>query len=364
MTDGILRFIPGVRVARTYDRSWLTSDVVAGLVLTAILIPVGMGYAQAAGLPAIAGLYATIIPLLLYAVFGPSRILVLGPDSSLAAIIAATVAPLALGDPERATSLAAALALISGAFCIAFGVLRLGLLTELLSKPIRIGYLNGIALTVFIGQLPKLFGFSVDTDGVTVSAAPSSSAWHRRGHRPGGTRGRAGRDRGHPRLSTMASGHPGRPHRGGRRNRDRGTPRARGVGRRPGRRAAAAGAADVRDPGCLDRGRGGDGGGRTRHRGRIDGRHERPVADPCGPRRREGGPEPGAARAWRGERRRRSVPRVLDQRQRIADAGRRAGGSEDPARRRGRRPDDRRAPRRRPGPDDEPATGRPGRRSS
>jgi len=166
MSDGVLRLIPGIGVARAYDRSWLAPDFIAGLVLTAILIPVGMGYAQAAGLPAIAGLYATIIPLLLYALFGPSRILVIGPDSSLAAIIAATVAPLALGDPARAEDLAAALALISGAFCIAFGVLRLGLLTDLLSKPIRIGYLNGIALTVFIGQLPKLFGFSVDGEGV------------------------------------------------------------------------------------------------------------------------------------------------------------------------------------------------------
>jgi high affinity sulfate transporter 1 len=168
MTDGILRLIPGLRVARAYERSWLPADLVAGLVLTAILIPVGMGYAQAAGLPAIAGLYATIVPLLLYAVFGPSRILVLGPDSSLAAVIAATVAPLALGDEARALDLAAALALVSGAFCIAFGVLRLGLLTELLSKPIRIGYLNGIALTVFISQLPKLFGFSVDADDVPM----------------------------------------------------------------------------------------------------------------------------------------------------------------------------------------------------
>ena len=166
MTDGTLRFIPGLRVARAYQRSWLAADAVAGVVLTAILIPVGMGYAQAAGLPAITGLYATIVPLLLYAVFGPSRILVIGPDSSLAAIIAATIAPLALGDQTRAMDLAAGLALISGACCIAFGVLRLGLLTDLLSTPTRIGFLNGIALTVFIGQLPKLFGFSVDAEGI------------------------------------------------------------------------------------------------------------------------------------------------------------------------------------------------------
>jgi high affinity sulfate transporter 1 len=165
MTDGLLRLVPGVGVARRYERAWLPKDIVAGIVLTAILVPVGMGYAEAAGLPAIAGLYATIVPLLIYALFGPSPILVLGPDSSLAAIIAATIAPLALGDPERATDLAAGLALVSGAFCIAFAVLRLGLLTDLLSKPIRIGYLNGIALTVFVSQLPKLFGFSVDAEG-------------------------------------------------------------------------------------------------------------------------------------------------------------------------------------------------------
>jgi high affinity sulfate transporter 1 len=170
MTDEAWRLLPGARVMRTYQRAWLGSDIVAGLVLTAVLVPVGMGYAQAAGLPPIAGLYATILPLLVYALFGPSRILILGPDSSLAAIIAATVAPLALGDPTRAGDLAAGLALVSGTFCIAFGALRLGILTELLSKPIRIGSLNGIALTVFVGQLPRLFGFSVRAEGVPGTA--------------------------------------------------------------------------------------------------------------------------------------------------------------------------------------------------
>jgi len=89
--------LPGLALLRTYERPWLAKDVVAGLVLTAVLVPVGMGYAEAAGLPAITGLYATIVPLLVYAALGPSRILVLGPDSSLAAIIAATVIPLAAG---------------------------------------------------------------------------------------------------------------------------------------------------------------------------------------------------------------------------------------------------------------------------
>ncbi len=170
MTNGARRLVPAVHMLRTYQRAWLGNDIVAGLVLTAVLVPVGMGYAQAAGLPPIAGLYATIIPLLVYAVLGPSPVLVLGPDSSLAPLIAATIAPLVLADPARATDLAAALALVSGTLCIAFGVLRLGILTELLSKPIRIGTLNGLALTILVGQLPKLFGFSADGDGVPAAA--------------------------------------------------------------------------------------------------------------------------------------------------------------------------------------------------
>ena len=173
-----------------------------------------MGYAEAAGLPAIAGLYATIIPLLAYALFGPSPILVLGPDSSLAAIIAATIAPLAIGDPGHATDLAAGLALISGAFCIAFGVLRLGLLTDLLSKPIRIGYLNGIALTVFVGQLPKLFGFSVDAEGVVAETRGVRRGGHRRPDQPRGARHRARVDRDHRGRSPMAAGGPRGPDRG------------------------------------------------------------------------------------------------------------------------------------------------------
>ena len=145
---------------QTYQRPWLAKDIMAGLVLTAILVPVGMGYAEAAGLPAIYGLYATIVPLIAYAIFGPSRILVLGPDSSLAAIIAATIVPLAAGDPDRLVALAGMLALLTGGLCILAGLAHFGFITDLLSKPIRLGYLNGIALTVLIGQLPKLLGFS------------------------------------------------------------------------------------------------------------------------------------------------------------------------------------------------------------
>ncbi len=153
-------------VLRHYRLNWLRRDLVAGLVLTAVLVPVGMGYAEAAGLPAINGLYATIVPLLVYAIFGPSRIMVLGPDSSLAAVIAAVVVPLAAGDPARTIALAGMLAVFSGLMCILAGLAHLGVITELLSKPIRYGYMNGIALIVLVGQLPKLFGFSVEGDGV------------------------------------------------------------------------------------------------------------------------------------------------------------------------------------------------------
>ncbi len=163
---GLSRWIPAIPALRTYQRPWLAKDLMAGLVLTAILVPVGMGYAEAAGLPAIYGLYATIVPLLAYAIFGPSRILVLGPDSSLAAIIAATIVPLAAGDPDRLVALAGALALLTGGLCILAGLARFGFITDLLSKPVRLGYLNGIALTVIIGQLPKLLGFSSSGDNL------------------------------------------------------------------------------------------------------------------------------------------------------------------------------------------------------
>ena len=164
------RWVPGLSVLGAYQRSWLARDIGAGLVLTSILVPVGMGYAEAAGLPAINGLYATIVPLLAYAVFGPSRILVLGPDSALAGLIAATVLPLAAGDTVRAMGLASALAVLSGALCVVAGIARLGFVTDLLSKPIRYGYLNGIALTVLTGQLPKVLGFDVVGDTLVAEA--------------------------------------------------------------------------------------------------------------------------------------------------------------------------------------------------
>jgi high affinity sulfate transporter 1 len=159
------RWLPGLRVLRQYDPGWLRHDIAAGIVLTTMLVPVGIAYAEASGVPGIYGLYATIVPLLAYALFGPSRVLVLGPDSALAPVILAVVVPLSNGDPARAIALASAMALVSGAVCVAAGLARLGFITELLSKPIRYGYMNGIALMVFLSQLPKLFGFSTDAEG-------------------------------------------------------------------------------------------------------------------------------------------------------------------------------------------------------
>lgn len=169
--SGWSRWFPGLRTLRGYHLSWLRHDLVAGLVLTTMLVPVGIAYAVASGVPGIYGLYATIVPLLAYALFGPSRILVLGPDSSLAAVILAVVLPLSGGDPQRAIALAAAMAIVSGAVCVLAGIARLGFVTELLSKPIRYGYMNGIALTVLISQVPKLFGFKIESEG------PLRSLW-------------------------------------------------------------------------------------------------------------------------------------------------------------------------------------------
>jgi high affinity sulfate transporter 1 len=158
---GLYRWIPILATLRSYKRDWVLHDIVAGLVLTAILVPVGMGYAAASGLPAIYGLYATIVPLIVYAIFGSSRIMVLGPDSALAALIAATILPLAAGDADKAVAFAGMLAILSGLLCILAGLARFGFITDLLSKPIRDGYLNGIALTVLIGQLPNVLGFPI-----------------------------------------------------------------------------------------------------------------------------------------------------------------------------------------------------------
>ena len=162
------RIVPGISVLRTYKREWFRHDLVAGLVLTTLLVPQGMAYAGLAGLPPETGLYTTAAALLAYALFGPSRILVVGPDSTLAPIVFATLVAVAGtgADPARAMALAGALAILMGLICIAAGFAKLGIVAELLSKPVRLGFLNGVALIIIAGQLPKLVGFASQSASV------------------------------------------------------------------------------------------------------------------------------------------------------------------------------------------------------
>ena len=164
--------LPGARALAGYRRSWLPRDIVAGLVLVTLLVPQGMAYAELAGLPAITGLYASVTCLLAYALFGPSRILVLGPDSALASMIAATIVAIigSNGSPERAIALASMLALMVGAIMLIAAFAKLGFVADLLSKPTQIGYMNGLALIILVGQLPRLFGFSVSANGLIDEA--------------------------------------------------------------------------------------------------------------------------------------------------------------------------------------------------
>lgn len=164
-TRPLEQFVPAVGAARSYRRAWLRSDLVAGLVLAAILVPQGMAYAELAGLPAVTGLYTTIGCLVGYAIFGPSRVLVLGPDSSVSPLIFAAIIPLgATDDPQTAIALAGMLALLVGLIEIALGIGKLGFVADLLSSEVQVGYMNGLAITIIVGQLPKLFGFSTDAD--------------------------------------------------------------------------------------------------------------------------------------------------------------------------------------------------------
>ncbi|MFZ2549796.1 MAG: SulP family inorganic anion transporter, partial [Candidatus Microthrix subdominans] len=162
----LARWAPGLGTLRRYEGAWLRPDLIAGVVLAAILVPQGMAYAELAGLPPVIGLYTTIACLVAYAVFGPSRVLVLGPDSSVSPLILAAITPLLVtGDPESAIALAGMLAVLVGVIMIGLGLAKLGFVADLLSSEVRVGYLNGLAVTIIVGQLPKLFGFSTDADG-------------------------------------------------------------------------------------------------------------------------------------------------------------------------------------------------------
>lgn len=159
-----MRYVPGLRAARRYRPDWLRYDLAAGVVLTGLLVPQGMAYAELAGMPPITGIYATMVPLLVYAVFGPSRIMVVAPDSAIAPLVAAAVIPLAGAEPEARMGVAALLAVMVGVLCLGAGIARLGFVTDLLSKPVRIGYLAGIAIVVLADQAAKVLGIDVGAD--------------------------------------------------------------------------------------------------------------------------------------------------------------------------------------------------------
>ena len=163
--DLVQRWAPGLVLLRRHRGAGLRRDLVAGVVLAALLVPQGMAYATLAGLPPVTGLYATVVPLAVYFLLGPSRILVLGPDSAVSPLVAAAIVPLAAaGDASGRIALAGMLAVLVGAIMLAGGLARFGFVTELLSTPVRLGYLMGIAVTVIVDQLPGLFGFSVESE--------------------------------------------------------------------------------------------------------------------------------------------------------------------------------------------------------
>jgi high affinity sulfate transporter 1 len=163
------RFAPGLRPLLEYRREWLGIDLVAGLSVAAVAVPTAIAYAQLIGFEPIVGLYAAILPLVAYALFGTSRQLIVNPDAATCAIFAATVLPLAGGDPDTLRSLSVALAVLTGLICIAAGIFRLGFLADFLAKPILVGYLNGVAISIFLGQIGKVFGFSMHSRGIIAS---------------------------------------------------------------------------------------------------------------------------------------------------------------------------------------------------
>jgi high affinity sulfate transporter 1 len=156
----LCRYAPGLRSLLSYQPSWLGSDIAAGLSVAAIALPVGIAYSDLAGVPAVVGMYSAIFPLLAYALFGSSRQLMTGPDAATCIIVAASLGPLAGGDTQLYLALMVVLTLMTGTLYIIGGVARLGFIANFLSQPILAGYLNGIALIILTGQLPKLCGYT------------------------------------------------------------------------------------------------------------------------------------------------------------------------------------------------------------
>ena len=164
-TSKVARWLPGIDLVRNYRREWFPNDVVAGLSVAAVALPIGIAYAQLAGFPPVVGIYSCILPPVAYALFGSSRQLVVNPDTAACAIVAATVGPLAAGNAIRYAELSIVLTVLTGLLCIVGGLLGFGVIANFLSRPILTGYLNGIALTIIAGQLGALFGFKVSPGG-------------------------------------------------------------------------------------------------------------------------------------------------------------------------------------------------------
>ena len=271
---------------RTYKPAWLRFDLVAGIVLAAILVPQGLAYAELAGLPPVTGLYTTIACLVVYALLGPSRVLVLGPDSSVSPLIFAAIVPLVVAnDTASAIAMAGMLALMVGLIEIGLGLGKLGFIADLLSQEVQVGYMNGLAITIIVGQLPKLFGFSTEGDTFVDDVV----AFFQNLDQTNTTTLLVG-------LGTLAlllglphdlEEDPGRARRRGGGHGGLGRLRPRGRGRED-RRHAAVGAADALVPldrrrRCRDaRGR------RGRHRPGLADRHHRHVLELRRPARRRG----------------------------------------------------------------------------
>ena len=328
----VTRWLPGVATLVGYRREWLRDDVVAGIVLAALLVPQGMAYAELAGMPAVAGIYATMVPMSVYALVGPSRILVVGPDSAVSPLVAAAVLSVAAAGSAQALALGGLIAVVTGMVCVLAGLARAGFVTELFSQPVRIGYLNGLALTILVGQAAEAARVlhRVAYPDRRVAVAGERDRRHRCDRaRPGRLRPRVILTLRYlrPRLpgilaavvaSTAAVAVLGLS--------------VPVVGRLPSRSARRRPAALGSAPPVGARGR------RDRHRVRRLHRHERPLAKLRRTDRPGRRPEPRAGRAGRREHRCRALPGVSDQLERIAHDGRRDGGGADSrsgARRRG-----------------------------
>ncbi len=162
----VLNYMPGLKNLLAYDKSWLKHDVKAGLSVAAVALPVAIAYAELAGVGAIVGLYSCVLPMLAYALFGSSRQLIVGPDATTCAVIAAVVVPLSAGNPELHWQLTIVMTVMMGGWCLLASKFRLGALADLLSHPILTGLLNGVAVTIIVGQLGKVLGITLDEEQV------------------------------------------------------------------------------------------------------------------------------------------------------------------------------------------------------